>query len=84
MATRSIVAGLGTGTDDAEVWQYNGSTWSQIGGDDVNGSWTAGTYEEVKVMSVYDGELYVGIGTTAGDGEDGDGRHTGRPEAADD
>jgi hypothetical protein len=64
-----LVVGLGNGTDDAEVWNYNGTTWTKIGGDDVNGSWTSGTYERVRSMAIYNGKLYVGIGDTAGDGE---------------
>ncbi len=64
-----LIVGLGSGTDDAEIWQYDGSVWSQIGGDDLNGSWTGGTYERVRAMAVYNGELYTGIGDTAGDGE---------------
>ncbi len=64
-----LIAGLGSGTDDAEVWQYDGSSWSQIGGDGTNGSWYSGTYERTRSMAIYDGELYAGIGDTAGDGE---------------
>lgn len=64
-----LVVGLGTGADDAELWQYDGTSWSKIGGDDVGSSWTAGTYEEVKAVTVYDGNLYAGLGTTNGDGE---------------
>ena len=64
-----LVAGLGSGTDDAEIWQYDGSVWSQIGGDDLNNSWTGGTFERVRSIGSYNGELYVGIGDTAGDGE---------------
>ena len=65
----TLVVGLGTGTDDAEVWSWNGTTWTKIGGDDVNSSWTAGTYENVRAMTVYNGDLFVGVGDTAGDGE---------------
>ena len=64
-----LIAGIGSGTDDAEVWSYDGTAWEKIGGDDVNGSWTAATYERVRSMAIYNGELYTGIGDTAGDGE---------------
>ena len=64
-----LIAGLGSSTDDSEIWQFNGASWSQIGGDDINGSWTGGTYERVRSMTIYNGELYAGIGDTAGDGE---------------
>ncbi len=65
----NLYAGLGSGTGDASLWEFNGSTWSKIGGDDVNSSWTSGTYEKVKTLAVYNGDLYVGLGNTAGDGE---------------
>ncbi len=65
----ALITGIGTGTDDAEVWSYNGTAWSKIGGDDVSSSWTAGTYENVRSLVVYNGDLYAAIGDTAGDGE---------------
>jgi hypothetical protein len=64
-----LYAGLGTTTDDAELWQYDGTVWTKIGGDDANDSWTAGTYEQVKTLTVYNGELYAGLGNGTGDGE---------------
>jgi hypothetical protein len=64
-----LYAGLGNGTDDAELWEYDGTTWTKIGGDDVNSSWTSGTYERVKTLAVYNGDLYAGLGSGAGDGE---------------
>ncbi len=65
----SLYAGLGVTAGDADVWSWNGSAWTQVGGDDLNGSWTAGTYEQVKTMTVYNGKLIAGLGNTAGDGE---------------
>ncbi len=65
----NLVAGLGTTAGDAEVWQYNGTTWSQIGGDALNSSWTNATYERVRALGIFNGELYAGLGSTAGDGE---------------
>lgn len=64
-----LYAGLGLTTDDAEVWEWDGSSWTKVGGDDVNSSWTGGTYEVVSTLSTYNGNLFVGIGNTAGDGE---------------
>ena len=64
-----LYVGLGTSTDDAEVWKYDGSSWTLIGGDDIGGSWSSGTYERVRTLAVYNGALYAGLGTTAGDGE---------------
>ncbi len=64
-----LYAGLGTGTGDAEVWSYNGSTWTQIGGDDLNSGWTSGTYERVRTLVAYNGDLYAGIGNGTGEGE---------------
>ena len=64
-----LYVGLGNSTDDAEVWEYDGTTWTKVGGDDVNGSWTSGTYERVRTIAAYSGELYAGLGSSAGDGE---------------
>ncbi|HYH74835.1 MAG TPA: LamG-like jellyroll fold domain-containing protein [Candidatus Saccharimonadales bacterium] len=64
-----LYVGLGASTDDAEVWEWNGTTWTKVGGDDVGGSWASGTYERVKSLVVYNGDLYAGLGNTAGDGE---------------
>ena len=64
-----LYAGLGNSTGDAEVWEYNGSTWVQSGGDSLNGSWLDGQYEQAKSLSVYNGRLYAGLGNSAGDGE---------------
>lgn len=64
-----LYAGLGLGTGDAEVWQWDGTTWTMLGGDGINGSWDDGTYEQVKSMVVYDGLLYAGLGNGSGDGE---------------
>lgn len=64
-----VYAGLGTATSDAEVWKWNGSSWSQIGGDGRNSSWANGTYEAVRSLAVDGTTLYAGLGNTAGDGE---------------
>ena len=64
-----LYAGLGNSTGDAEVWQFNGSVWAQVGGDGIGSSWVDGQYEQAKSLVVYNGQLYVGLGNTAGDGE---------------
>ncbi len=64
-----LYAGLGNSAGDADVYEYSGSTWSQIGGDALNSSWTASTYEQVKVMAVYQDNLYAGIGSGSAEGE---------------
>ena len=64
-----LYAGLGNGTGDAEVWSYDGVSWSLIGGDNINDSWPDGTYERIRSMAIYNGELYIGLGDSTGDGE---------------
>ncbi len=66
-----LYVGLGLTADDAEVWKYTTSSgiWAQVGGDGLNNSWTASTYERVRNLTVYNGDLYAGLGLTAGDGE---------------
>lgn len=64
-----LYAGLGTGTGDAEVWEYNGTTWTKIGGDDVNSGWTSGTYERIRALAGFNGKLYAGTGNGTNEGE---------------
>jgi hypothetical protein len=64
-----LYAGVGTGTGEAYVYKWNGSVWSLVGGDEVNNSWIAGTYERVRAFASYNGKLYAGLGTTAGESE---------------
>lgn len=65
-----LMVGLGTSTNDAEIWRYNGSTWggSRIGGKGTNSSWNT-DYEYVDSMVTMNNKLYVGLASTAGDGE---------------
>ncbi len=65
----NLVAGLGVTAGEAEVWSWNGSAWSRIGGDGENSSWANGTYEQVLSLGQYQGNLYAGLGTSAGDAE---------------
>ena len=64
-----LIVGLGDTAGDADVWQYDGSSWSQIGGDDINSSWSSGTFYYTKTLVVYNGDLYAGLGYAAGQGE---------------
>lgn len=64
-----LYVGLGTTAGDGDVWRYNGSTWTQIGGDTLNSSWPSATYEEVYSLASYGGNLYAGLGNTASDAE---------------
>ena len=66
-----VYTGLGSngGTGDAEVWKYDGSTWSQVGGDARNSSWPDGTYEAVRSLAVDGTTLFAGIGESNGDAE---------------
>ncbi len=64
----NLYIGLGTTANDAEVWRYNGTSWTQIGGDSLNSSWGAG-YEEVSALATYGGNLYAGLANSANDAE---------------
>lgn len=64
-----LYAGLGNSTGDAELWEYDGANWAMVGGDGVNDSWLDGQYEQVKTLVVYNGRLYAGLASGAGDGE---------------
>lgn len=65
----NLYAGTGNTAGMADVWRYNGSTWTQIGGDGLNSSWAASTYEEVLSSYYMGSNLYIGLGTSSGDGE---------------
>ena len=65
----NLYAGLALTAGDAEVWRWNGTTWSQIGGDAVNASWANATYEYVYSMTNDGTDIYVGLGLSSGDGE---------------
>jgi hypothetical protein len=64
-----VYAGLGNAIGDAEVWKWNGSTWSQVGGDGKNSSWNDQTFENVVSMNKNGTILYAGLGSSAGDAE---------------
>ena len=58
-----LYASLGTSAGDGEVYKYNGTTWTAVGGDGVG--WTNNIIENVGTMAVYRGKLWVGTGITA-------------------
>jgi hypothetical protein len=60
-----IYAGLGNGAGDGEIWRFDGTSWSQVGGDSINGGFT-NVIEDVASFSTYKGKLYAGTGLTAG------------------
>jgi len=60
------IGGLAAG--DSEVWKFDGTTWTKVGGDGVNSSWNT-NFEDAKSLAVYNGQLYAGLGRSAGDGE---------------
>lgn len=60
-----LYAGLGLSTGDGEVWKYNGTTWTQVGGDGINSSWLDSYVEDVSTMVVHRGKLYVSTGNNA-------------------
>lgn len=65
-----LFAGLGRSTGDGEVWSWNGTIWTKIGGDTVNSSWANATYENVPSLVVYHDKLYAGLGNNGnGDAE---------------
>lgn len=65
----NVYAGMENGTGDADVWMLNGTTWTQIGGDNLNSGWAASTNEYVHSLHYFGGNLYAGIGAGGGDGE---------------
>lgn len=64
-----LYAGVGAAAGDASLWAWDGSSWTKVGGDDVNSSWTTATYERVGSLAVYNGQLYAGLGSTGSNGE---------------
>lgn len=72
----SVYVGLGSSAGDAEVWTCNtGATctqtagWTKLGGDALSSSWANSTYETVGSLTWYRGDLYAGLGASAGDAE---------------
>lgn len=69
-AMGKLYAGTGNNSPgDAQVWEFDGTNWDMVGGQEVNNSWTKDQYQMVTSMAQFKGELYVGLGTTAGYGD---------------
>lgn len=66
-----LYVGLGTGTNDAEVWRYDNPAWTKVAdGSPAVGSAWGNTYETVQSLGVANDKLYAGLGNSAdGDGE---------------
>ena len=64
-------AAIGNTVGDAEVWAWNGTSWSLVGGgpQSVNDSWAALTYEGVYSLTTDGTNLYAGLGASTADGE---------------
>src|SRR5574344_1682118 len=64
-------AAIGNTIGDAEVWAWNGTSWSLVGGgpQSVNDSWAALTYEGVYSPTTDGTNLYAGLGASTADGE---------------
>ncbi len=69
-----LYVGTGTTNKHASIWEYNGSTWTQVGGGTLNLSagyfWD--NYEYVLAMASFKGDLYAGFGSLPAGGDDGD------------
>ena len=55
-----LYAGLGLLLGNADVWEYNGFSWRQIGGTGLNGSWSSSDYS-VESSAYYNGKIYMGL-----------------------
>jgi hypothetical protein len=72
-----LYAGTGNSTTDSDLWRYDGSTWgtNPIGGSRndtnavMNSSWAINTYERITSIAIYNGLVFVGLGSSAGDAE---------------
>ena len=64
-----LYVGLGNTAGAAFVWRFDGTNWTRIGGQGINGSWTPNTYEQVLSMANFKGDLYVGLGVSANDAD---------------
>lgn len=64
-----LYAGTGISAGDAEVWSWNGTSWTKVGGDGIRSSWPDQTYERVSSLITNGTNLYAGLGSSAGDAE---------------
>ncbi|MFZ5376180.1 MAG: LamG-like jellyroll fold domain-containing protein [Patescibacteria group bacterium] len=62
-----LYAGLSYGGGESEIWRWDGTTWVQIGGDNLNGSWYTTPYvTRISTLVVANGKLYAGMGAGGG------------------
>lgn len=60
----ALIVGLGSGNgSDSDVYSWNGTVWTKIGGDGVNTSWN--NVLQLSSLAVYNGKLYAGMGGTS-------------------
>ena len=58
-----LYASLGLTAGDGEVYKYDGTSWTAVGGDGVG--WTNNIIESVGALTTYKGKLYAGMGDSA-------------------
>lgn len=61
----NLYAGLSGTVGDGDVYRWNGTSWTKVGGDAIGGSWSALLSSGISSMTVYNGQLYVGIGSAS-------------------
>ncbi len=70
MYNGELYAGLGASSGDAEIWKFDGVTWTRIAGNGAAASyqgWGGSDFETVQKMEVYNGLLYAALGNQVGD-----------------
>lgn len=60
--TDTLYAGLGTGTNDGDVWRFKSGTWTKIGGDGINSGWAGNSFNSIYALAVSGTTLYAGLG----------------------
>ncbi len=61
--TDVLYAGLGTGTNDGDVWRFKSGSWAKIGGDGLNSGWAGNAFNGVYSLAVSGTTLWAGLGT---------------------
>ena len=59
-----LYAGISAASNNAEVWSWDGSTWTRFGGGYINKSWGYFNLQDVETMTVSGDYLYAGTGYT--------------------
>ena len=63
-----LYAGMGLQDGDSDVWEYNESDWTQVGGDSLNNGWGGDAHRNVETMTTWNGYLVAGVeGNAAGE-----------------